>query len=83
MVTMYNTSCVVNKVTSSLMKLSSSEVTDCQDIRRPGENFLMGAVIPMWVAYQFLVSVVLLRILIVMMTIMYRKIYENLDIQWK
>ena len=31
----------------------------------------------MWVVYQFLVSVVLLRILIVMMTITYKKIYEN------
>ena len=33
--------------------------------------------------YQFLVSVVLLRILIVMMTIAYNKIYQNLDTQWK
>ena len=33
--------------------------------------------------YQFMVSVVLLRILIVMMTITYRRIYDDLDKQWK
>lgn len=37
----------------------------------------------MWAVYQFLVSVVLLRILIVMMTITYRKVYDDLDKQWK
>ena len=56
----------------------------------------------MWVVYQFLVSVVLLRsfnqycllsyfwvnrecfrILIVMLTITYRKVYDTLDTQWK
>jgi hypothetical protein len=37
----------------------------------------------MWAVYQFLVSVVLLRILIVMMTITYRRIYDDLDKQWK
>ena len=71
-------------------------------------------VVPMWVVYQFLVSVVLLRseiflyilridfsnqvsnkgivskvqvkyfrILIVMLTITYRKVYDTLDTQWK
>ena len=44
---------------------------------------MQTAVVPMWVVYQFLVSVVLLRILIVMMTIAYNKIYQNLDTQWK
>jgi hypothetical protein len=37
----------------------------------------------MWAFYQFLISVVLLRILIVMMTITYRKIYDDLENQWK
>ena len=37
----------------------------------------------MWMVYQFMVSVVLLRILIVMMTITYRRIYDDLDKQWK
>ena len=37
----------------------------------------------MWVVYQFLVSVVLLRILIVMLTFTFNKILANLDSQWK
>ena len=37
----------------------------------------------MWAIYQFFISVVLLRILIVMMTITYRRIYDDLDKQWK
>jgi len=44
---------------------------------------LKSAAVPMWAVYQFLVSVVLLRILIVMMTITYRRIYDDLDKQWK
>ena len=37
----------------------------------------------MWVVYQFFVSVVLLRILIVMLTITYNKILANLNNMWK
>ena len=46
-------------------------------------SYLKSAAVPMWAVYQFLVSVVLLRILIVMMTITYRRIYDDLDRQWK
>ena len=46
-------------------------------------SYLKSAAVPMWAVYQFLVSVVLLRILIVMMTITYRRIYDDLDKQWK
>lgn len=46
-------------------------------------SYLKTAAVPMWAVYQFLISVVLLRILIVMMTITYRKIYDDLDSQWK
>ena len=46
-------------------------------------SYLKSAALPMWAVYQFLVSVVLLRILIVMMTITYRRIYDDLDKQWK
>merc|ERR1719230_1292029 len=55
----------------------------CIQMRRLGEQTITTAVVPMWIIYQFLVSVVLLRILIVMMTITYKKIYDNLDTQWK
>ena len=48
----------------------------------PG-SYLKSAAVPMWAVYQFLISVVLLRILIVMMTITYRKIYDDLENQWK
>ena len=46
-------------------------------------SYLKSAAVPMWAFYQFLISVVLLRILIVMMTITYRKIYDDLEKQWK
>ena len=48
-----------------------------------GADTIHWAVVPMWILYQFVISVVLLRILIVMMTITYKKIYDNLDTQWK
>ena len=46
-------------------------------------SYLKSAAVPMWAIYQFFISVVLLRILIVMMTITYRRIYDDLDKQWK
>merc|ERR1719356_971896 len=52
-------------------------------VHKLGTATIKTAVVPMWIFYQFMVSVVLLRILIVMMTITYRKIYDNLDTQWK
>ena len=63
--------------------MSSGQLATCVKSRRQGGDFLQSAVVPMWVVYQFFVSVVLLRILIVMMTITYKKIYDNLDTQWK
>ena len=48
-----------------------------------GADTIKTAVVPMWIFYQFMISVVLLRILIVMLTITYRKIYDNMDTQWK
>ena len=65
------------------VQVSSGHLAHCVKSRRQGGDFLQSAVVPMWVVYQFLVSVVLLRILIVMMTITYKKIYDNLDTQWK
>merc|ERR1719400_1408118 len=82
METMYNTNCMARKMNSS-SQVSRDELMDCIISRRPGSENLQNAVVPMWVVYQFLVSVVLLRILIVMMTITYKKIYDNLDTQWK
>merc|ERR1719461_2566436 len=58
-------------------------MASCMRVNKLGTATIKTAVVPMWVVYQFLVSVVLLRILIVMMTITYKKIYDNLDTQWK
>merc|ERR1712051_974520 len=64
-------------------EVSRDQLAGCIISRRQGSENLQTAVVPMWVVYQFLVSGVLLRILIVMMTITYKKIYDNLDTQWK
>jgi hypothetical protein len=82
METIYNTACMAKKMNDS-MKVSRDDLAECIISRCQGSENLQTAVVPMWVVYQFLVSVVLLRILIVMMTITYRKIYDNLDTQWK
>merc|ERR1719356_798972 len=79
---MYNTTCMENKMDET-DKVSRGDLAECIISRRQGSENLQTAVVPMWVVYQFLVSVVLLRILIVMMTITYKKIYDNLDTQWK
>ena len=63
--------------------MSSSHLAHCVKSRRQGGDFLQSAVVPMWVVYQFFVSVVLLRILIVMLTITYNKILANLNNMWK
>merc|ERR1740128_1109923 len=63
--------------------MAKGHMHSCIQMRRLGEQTITTAVVPMWIIYQFLVSVVLLRILIVMMTITYKKIYDNLDTQWK
>ena len=68
---------------NSTSQVSRDDLLECVISRRQGSENLQNAVVPMWVVYQFLVSVVLLRILIVMMTITYKKIYDNLDTQWK
>ena len=68
---------------NSTSQVSRDDLLECVISRRQGSENLQTAVVPMWVVYQFLVSVVLLRILIVMMTITYKKIYDNLDTQWK
>merc|ERR1719270_1409577 len=82
METMYDTACMNNKMNAT-SQVSRDDLLDCVISRRQGSENLQTAVVPMWVVYQFLVSVVLLRILIVMMTITYKKIYDNLDTQWK
>merc|ERR550517_1748697 len=82
METMYNTTCMAAKMILS-SKVTSQELAECVISRRKGSENLQTAVVPMWVVYQFLVSVVLLRILIVMLTITYRKVYDTLDTQWK
>jgi len=82
--TMYNTTCMSARISAMYpAKLSRGDMAHCVISRRLGAENLQTAVVPMWVIYQFLVSVVLLRILIVMMTITYKKIYDNLDTQWK
>ena len=82
METMYNTVCMFIKM-SNTTKVSKENLASCIITRREGSEFLQTAVVPMWVVYQFLVSVVLLRILIVMLTITYNKILANLNTQWK
>merc|ERR1719412_1661623 len=82
METMYNTTCMAAKMSLS-SKVTSQQLAECVISRRKGSENLQTAVVPMWVVYQFLVSVVLLRILIVMLTITYRKVYDTLDTQWK
>ena len=86
METMYNSTCIDVRVSSlpdNVSHLSKSEMADCNSWQHGGADTIKTAVVPMWIFYQFMVSVVLLRILIVMMTITYRKIYDNLDTQWK
>merc|ERR1719445_2840748 len=63
--------------------LSRDDMAACIMQRRPGADTIHTAVVPMWIFYQFMISVVLLRILIVMLTITYKKIYDNMDTQWK
>ena len=82
METMYNATCMLLKMNND-SEVTKDALAECVESRREGSENLQTAVVPMWVVYQFLVSVVLLRILIVMMTIAYNKIYQNLDTQWK
>ena len=82
METMYNVTCMLLKM-DNFSEVTKDSLAECVQSRREGSENLQTAVVPMWVVYQFLVSVVLLRILIVMMTIAYNKIYQNLDTQWK
>ena len=67
----------------NLSRVSRDDMSSCILIRRPGADTIHSAVVPMWIFYQFMISVVLLRILIVMLTITYKKIYDNMDTQWK
>jgi hypothetical protein len=87
METMYNSSCIESRISSvtamNQTNMAKGHMHSCVQVRRLGEQTITTAVVPMWIIYQFLVSVVLLRILIVMMTITYKKIYDNLDTQWK
>ena len=82
METMYDTACMAAKINDTV-KVTKELLGECVISRRQGSENLQTAVVPMWVVYQFLVSVVLLRILIVMLTITYRKVYDTLDTQWK
>merc|ERR1719445_854161 len=63
--------------------LSRDDMAACTLVRKTGADVIHKAVVPMWIFYQFMISVVLLRILIVMLTITYKKIYDNMDTQWK
>ena len=83
METMYKTSCMKDKLLNNTSKVSSYTLSECIKSRRQDGNFVQSAVVPMWVVYQFFVSVVLLRILIVMLTITYNKILANLNNMWK
>ena len=68
---------------NSTSQVSRDDLLECVISRRQGSENLQNAVVPMWVVYQFFVSVVLLRILIVMLTITYNKILANLNNMWK
>lgn len=89
--TLYNTSCIIDRLmVSSTARINKKDIGGCLIDKDAGFgstmfriNYLKSAAVPMWAVYQFLVSVVLLRILIVMMTITYRRIYDDLDKQWK
>ena len=81
METMYDVACMSLHMKNTTV--SKKNLDSCIITHRPGSEFLQTAVVPMWVVYQFLVSVVLLRILIVMLTITYNKILANLNTQWK
>ena len=85
--TMYNSTCIDGRISSLISqgqtKIAKNHMHSCIQMRRLGEQTITTAVVPMWIIYQFLVSVVLLRILIVMLTITYRKIHDNLETQWK
>ena len=70
-------------LTLGLSRVSRDDMSSCILIRRAGADTIHSAVVPMWIFYQFMISVVLLRILIVMLTITYKKIYDNMDTQWK
>ena len=87
METMYNSTCIEGRIANVMAMgettMAKGHMHSCIQMRRLGEQTITTAVVPMWIIYQFLVSVVLLRILIVMMTITYKKIYDNLDTQWK
>merc|ERR1712088_503650 len=74
---------IMSMVALNLTTMPKGNMHDCIQVRRLGEQTITTAVVPMWIIYQFLVSVVLLRILIVMLTITYRKIHDNLETQWK
>eukprot|EP00095_Tigriopus_kingsejongensis_P008479 maker-scaffold18_size714446-snap-gene-4.15 protein:Tk08479 transcript:maker-scaffold18_size714446-snap-gene-4.15-mRNA-1 annotation:"short transient receptor potential channel 6-like isoform x1" len=81
---MYNTSCILNKLDGKGgSQITHADISGCLMDIEAGFGYLKSAAVPMWAVYQFLVSVVLLRILIVMMTITYRRIYDDLDRQWK
>ena len=67
----------------NLSRLSRDDMAACTLVRKTGADVIHKAVVPMWIFYQFMISVVLLRILIVMLTITYKKIYDNMDTQWK
>merc|ERR1712218_633456 len=83
METLYNTSCIMSRLDESQSRINRKDIAGCLVDKDAGFGYLKQAAVPMWAIYQFLVSVVLLRILIVMMTITYRRIYDNLDTQWK
>ena len=70
-------------VLRNLSRVSRDDMSSCILVRKMGADTIHSAVVPMWIFYQFMISVVLLRILIVMLTITYKKIYDNMDTQWK
>ena len=72
METMYNSTCIEGRIASVMAlgetTMAKGHMHSCIQMRRLGEQTITTAVVPMWIIYQFLVSVVLLRILIVMMS---------------
>ena len=67
MKTIYNTTCILDKMYKKVaqnVSINYNDVIDCVLARRKGASYLKTAVVPMWIFYQFLVSVVLLLSLI-------------------
>ena len=49
-------------VLRNLSRVSRDDMSSCILVRKMGADTIHSAVVPMWIFYQFMISVVLLRI---------------------